>query len=137
MTRAELRIFLDGFYCGCGAPEAASASFLRLLEQYNDEERDTREPAYKALPKWIPDDGLMFLTLYWLTHLDLLEHGGGVLASWLTDKGREVLGAMREEKADGFEALHGQYCVHGVDVDDIGPGKHDCSKADADDRSKE
>lgn len=129
MTRQELRRFLDKFFCGCGSPEAASASLLRLLEQYSDENRDG-EPAYKALPTWIPDEGIRYLVLYWLTELDLLEHGGGVMASWLTGKGQNVLEALRREKADDFEALHGMYCIHGYDVEGPGAEGHDCRAAE-------
>jgi hypothetical protein len=129
MTRQELRVFLMTWFCGCGAPEAATASLLRLLEQYSDEHREADgEPAYKALPKWIPDKGIMFLTLYWLTDLDLIEHGGGVLASWLTGKGQAVLEALRREKEDGFEALHASFCAHGYDLDDRA---HDCMTFEA------
>jgi hypothetical protein len=129
MTRQELRCFLDKHFCGCGNPTGATASLLRLLETFDHPFDDGREPPYKSLPKWIPDDGAMFLLVYWIDHLDLIEHGGGVLASWLTSKGKDLLEALRREKEDRFEALHGTYCIHGFDVE--GSETHDCEAADA------
>ncbi len=121
MTRQELRVFLDKLYCGCGDPESASRSLLRLLEQFSDR---NNEPAYLALPKWISDDGVMFLTLYWMSDLGLIEHGGGVLASWLTGLGSDVLKALRRESIDDFDGLHAMHCIHGYDMDDK---IHDCA----------
>ncbi len=119
MTRQELRVFLQEHFCGCGDPESACRSLLRLLEQFSSHDH---EAAYLALPKWIPDDGIMFLVLYWLDRQSLIEHGGGVLGSWLTDKGKETLEALRREAPDDFEALNEMSCVHGFDIS--GPCTH-------------
>lgn len=128
MNRQELRIFLDEHFCGCGNPTGATASLLRLLETF-DRDFDKREAPYLSLPKWIPDDGAMFLLVYWIDHLGLIEHGGGVLASWLTPKGEELVQALRREKEDDFEKLHETHCAHGFDVE--GPDTHDCSAFEA------
>lgn len=139
MTRQEMRIFLDAHFCGCGNPENAAGSLLRLLEQFEDgpgfEEsgEPRKEPAYLALPRWLPDDGVVMLLLYWLSHLELTEHGGGVLGSWLTGTGQRLLEGLRREEADDFEGLFAVHCVHGFDVhgfDAEGPGRHACASVD-------
>ena len=125
MTREELRVFLQDHFCGCGNPSGASASLLELLEIWEDKDR----PMYKEIPKLVQDDGCAFLLMYLIDqHMGLIEHGGGVMASWLTGKGTEVMKALRNEKADGFEKLHEMHCIHGFDVD--GPNTHDCRAAD-------
>lgn len=116
MTRQELRVALE-FYCGCGDPQAASATLTGLLESFDDG-GDRR-----FVDKVAPDNGAAMLILYWLTDLDLIEHGGSVSCSWLTGKGARWLEALKRERADNFEALHGMACVHGYDVTDT---SHDC-----------
>ena len=111
MTRPNLRVFLNGWFCGCGNPELACArlrDILKLHPLY-----DNRE-ALKAL---IPDTGMEMLVLYFLDHLDLTEHGGGIGGAWLTDKGKAVLEALEREAGDGFETLTGMCCVHGYSVE--------------------
>lgn len=126
MTREELRVFLQEHFCGCGNPTGATGALLRLLEVW-----DSKELAmYQELPKLVQDDGTMFLLVYLVDrHMGLTEHGGGVLASWLTPKGEAVLAALRRERADDFEKLHDTHCAHGFDVD--GPNTHDCMAAEA------
>ena len=34
MTTEELRVYLDQLYCGCGSPEAADKTLLRLLDLF-------------------------------------------------------------------------------------------------------
>jgi hypothetical protein len=119
MTRPELRVFLSDHFCGCGSPEAASAALLRLLRLH---------PLYDhraEFKAWVPDDGIEYLLLYALDRWELTEHGGSAGGAWLTPKGEAVRDALTREEADGFEALNGNYCVHGYDVDDE---SHDCMK---------
>lgn len=107
MTRQELRVFLDEWFCGCGSPSDATLALLRLLELH---------PLYEhqdELKRMLPDGGLRYLTLYTLDYFDLSEHGGTVGGSWLTDKGKAVLAALQREAGDEFQALHVQHCCHG------------------------
>lgn len=127
MTRIELRVFLDSFFCGCGMPNAACGALLRFLSLHERSD-DSWERQRKERDQWIPDDGLQMLVLYLIDSLGLLEHGGSVGGSWLTDKGAAVLARLREEQADDFEALLADHCVHGYGVeDDIANGTHDCA----------
>lgn len=129
MTRPELRVFLMKFFCGCGNPEEASRSLLRLMSLFADDAKGKPYQEFKAqLESLIPDIGIQNLMLYFLTELGLLEHGGGVFASWFTGKGDAVYEALKREEADGFEALHEMFCVHGYDV---GDKDHSCAKADS------
>lgn len=133
MTRAELRLYLDTWFCGCGNPEEAAGTLLRLLRLH---------PLYEhhaELEVWIPDMGVRMLLLYSLDRDGLTEHGGNVGGAWLTDKGQGVLDALAHEEAleaggdrDAridlqFRDLFGEYCVHGVDTDDQ---THDCMAAE-------
>lgn len=117
MTRQELRIWLGERFCGCGSPEDAAAALLRLLRLHPLHEN---RASFEA---WIKDSGVEYLLLYQLDRDDLTEHGGTVGGGWLTDKGTALRDALAREEADEFEALFGEYCAHGFDVDD---DSHDC-----------
>lgn len=120
MTRAELRIVLDEWFCGCGSPEEASRALLQLLRLHPLFEH------YGELHDWIGDIGPEYLLLYMLDRFELTEHGGSVGGAWLTEKGEAVRDALAREEEDGFEALHENHCVHGYDIDDA---SHDCFAA--------
>ena len=117
MTREELRIFLDQFYCGCGNPRLASESLFSLLRRYERGHDDNSKIVAN-------DEGVMYLTLYWMTHFGLIDHGGSVNSSWLTELGTNVLHALAREASDEFESLHHVHCVHGFDISD---NLHDCA----------
>lgn len=121
MSREELSVFLQEWFCGCGNPEDAADALLRLLRLH---------PMYehgKELDEWVGDNGLAYLLLYSLDRYDLTEHGGSVMGAWLTEKGTAVRDALAREEADEFEELFTQRCVHGFDIDDE---SHDCMAAD-------
>lgn len=111
MTRPELRVFLQKWFCGCGDPTAATTrlrDILKLHPLYNHRDE------FEAL---VPDNGLQYLLLYTLHHFDLTEHGGTVGGAWLTDKGKAVLEALNRESVDDFQELLEQSCVHGYSVE--------------------
>jgi hypothetical protein len=112
MTRPELRVFLQDWFCGCGEPDEAAKALLRLLRLHPL--FDNRE----AFEAWLPDVGLQNLVLYSLDRKELTEHGGSVGGGWLTPLGEQVLSALAAEEADGFEALTEMHCAHGYDIDD-------------------
>lgn len=120
MTRAELRIYLDEWFCGCGNPGMAASALLSLLRLHP---LHAHRPEIEA---WIGDFGIEYLLLYTLDSQDLTEHGGTVGGGWLTEKGEAVRDALAREEQDGFAGLFAQHCVHGVDVDDA---SHDCMAA--------
>ena len=111
MTRAELRVFLSTWFCGCGSPEEASATLLKLLDLH---------PLYKhsaKLTAMVPDEGIRELLRHTLDSFGLTEHGTSLGGAWLSEKGTHVQAALRCESADGFVALHGDYCIHGIETD--------------------
>lgn len=123
MTRQELRIFFSDWFCGCGNPEDAAATLLRLLELH---------PAYehgKQLEELVPDTGARYLLLYSLDRYELTEHGGSVMGAWLTPKGEALRDGLRAVGGlDGLEALFdAHYCIHG-EAHEENPD-HDCMKA--------
>jgi hypothetical protein len=112
MTRRELRVFLQDWFCGCGSPDAA-ADTLRILLALHP--LHSNREAFEAL---VPNNGIQYLLLYTLDQFDLTEHGGNVGGGWLTDKGHAVLAALDNEKADDYEALFAMSCAHGYAVDE-------------------
>lgn len=117
MTRQDLSVFLQDWFCGCGNPRDAAAALLRLLRLH---------PAYdhtEELEALIPDNGIRHLLLYHLDQLGLTEHGGNIGGAWLTDKGEAVQDALSREEVDGFVALLQLRCVHGFSDDE----PHDCA----------
>jgi hypothetical protein len=122
MTRPELRVFLQEWFCGCGSPESAAARLRDLLALH---------PLYDHRPeieRLLPDVGIQELVLYTLDYFDLTDHGGTVGGGWLTDKGRAVLDALNRETADSYETLMAQSCCHGYAVDDELMECPECSK---------
>lgn len=120
MTRLELRVYLQSWFCGCGDPEAACATLLRILRLH---------PAYEhrdELAALIPDEGARLLLLYRLDRDGLTEHGGSIGGAWLTDKGTAVRDALAREESDGFEALMQAACIHGYAWEDPEDADHVC-----------
>jgi hypothetical protein len=111
MTRQELRVFLQDWFCGCGSPDAA-ADTLRIILTLHP--LHSNREAFETL---VPNDGVQHLLLYTLDHFDLTEHGGSVGGGWLTEKGKAVLAALEREKADDYEALFETACLHGYAVE--------------------
>lgn len=122
MTRQDLRVFLQEWFCGCGSPQDACRALLNLLRLHPLYEH------YDELEAFLPDDGVQYLMLYTLDHFELTEHGGNVGGAWLTNKGKAVLVALERETGDEFEALTESCCIHGYSVED-GDEPHDCFAA--------
>lgn len=112
MTLPELRVFLQKWFCGCGRPATAVEALRTILALH---------PLYEdgnCLETLIPNEGVLYLTLYTLDRFDLTEHGSGIRFGWLTDKGTAVLAALEREKAtDGYDTLFAPACVHGQLID--------------------
>lgn len=123
MTRPELRIFFADWFCGCGNPEDAAHSLLRLLEMHPMYER------YEEFKLWQPDMGVRYLLLYTLDSYDLTEHGGNVGGAWLTPKGEALKAGLEREFEDGgfLPLFDGTYCIHGVTHEE--DPEHDCMSA--------
>lgn len=120
MTREQLRVELNWF-CGCGNPEDAAATLLKVLRMH---------PLYEHRSEFgemVPGTGLQYLLLYLLGEKGWFEHGGTIGGQWLTDRGEAVKAALEaEQEADGLEALFDAHCIHGFDFDDQ---EHDCMAA--------
>jgi hypothetical protein len=111
MTREELRVFLQGWFCGCGNPDDAAKTLHDVLAAHVARDRDT-------LTALLPDVGVRHLLLYTLDHFGLTEHGSSVEGAWLTDKGTRVFEALVREAPDNFETLtEGDVCIHGYSFD--------------------
>ena len=112
MTRQELRVFLNDWFCGCGAPDDAARRLMDILALH---------PLYDHRPEiealFQGDTGLEMLTLYTLAYFGLTEHGGTVGGGWLTDKGKTVLEALQRESANDFDTLCEASCLHGYGVE--------------------
>lgn len=111
MTRQELSVFFQEWFCGCGSPEMAAETLRMVLSMHPLYEHGAE---FDAL---VPCEGLRMLLLYTLDHFELTEHGGTVGGGWLTDKGKAVLAALEREKSDNYAALFAQACIHGYAVE--------------------
>lgn len=90
-------IYDDLGFCGCGQPEEALKLVLTLLRL---------APFYDSRPEieaLLPDPGVQMIVLYTLDHAELIEHGGGVGGSWLTDKGERFLALL--EATDDWDEI--------------------------------
>lgn len=96
--------------CGCGSPEDAYNFCRDALDCFDRRgcrevppSRDwiNAEDALKSLIQARPNEAAHVLA-HLLTHLNLLEHGGSVGGSWLTDNGARIIdmGPMTEELMD-------------------------------------
>lgn len=85
-------------FCGCGDPDAAAKWLLRLLVLMDSDPRDL--PAIEAHWGATLDTPAYYLILYYLDAEGWTEHGGNVCGSWLTDKGRAGMIALREFRED-------------------------------------
>lgn len=97
--------------CGCGSPEECLAYIRDVLKLQSElssvvyaasDRLGPNSKEYKAVyDSWKAEgEALMgrsyYYTLYCLTRDDLLEHGGSVGGSWLTDKGAMLLADLNE-----------------------------------------
>lgn len=94
-------------FCGCGSPEDAYElvrDILRLAPFYEGWKDGTPNRA-KVRELLGRTDAVFYLVLYQLDRAGLIEHGGGIGASWLTQKGVHVLALMESaEESDLDEA---------------------------------
>jgi hypothetical protein len=112
MTRRELRVFLQDWFCGCGSPNYA-ADTLRIILTLHP--LHSNREAFEVL---VPHEGIEYLLLYVIDNFGLTEHGTNIRYGWLTDKGRSVLAALEREKADDYEKLFADACIHGYAIGD-------------------
>ena len=131
MTKTELKDFfyscgkhyLNGEdkglgWCGCGEPYAALQFLGEVLEAFRVslDERDPTETREESEARYLKpsrlcgaegNPGLAYGYLYNLDAVGLTEHGSNVRGSWLTDKGHEVLQAIKsitsEEDWDSYD----------------------------------
>lgn len=73
-------------WCWCNQPEEGLKlirDILNLCPLYENEN-------WKKVKKLLGSDGAFQLIIGDLNNRDLLEHGGGMVGSWLTDLGKEI-----------------------------------------------
>ena len=102
MTNAEkllTPIFTRRMFCGCGSDDAKWGIVLWILERCGDYSKTStlydEAEAHPELGDWIE------FALHTIDHMGesgsrLIEHGSGILGSWLEDAGRELLKFLRE-----------------------------------------
>lgn len=86
--------------CGCGNPDSAWRmvyDLLRLTPYYKDS-------GYRKAVWLIGSEGAHHIVLSAMTHAELIEHGGGIGGSWITDKGRWFTAAI--DYAGGPDVVH-------------------------------
>lgn len=100
-------------FCGCYTPDAVIEKLEQGLIAFD---RDN-QPTWESAVAWMDDN---IVLVYLLDGLGLTEHGGSVGGSWLTDKGKRLLGVLKaaDEHWDDEE-----YC--GWWVNPVRPGFKD------------
>jgi hypothetical protein len=94
-------------FCGCGDPDAGYSGLRDFLAIFDAGDRS--EAAWKAkcdrVTEWFKKlgDPTAYLLLYFFTETDLIEHGGSVGGSWLTEKGQLALEFLRDCGTDPDE----------------------------------
>lgn len=102
MTERELKLFeeLELGFCGCGDPKGALLFLRDVLQCFADRrtKRGDWDAQTKRLHNLLQLEENRFLGLsylYFIDNLGLLEHGTHITGSWLTERGEEVLDALR------------------------------------------
>ena len=83
-------------FCGCGCPEEAMQYIGKILGAVAARQESSWDINEVHQTLNLPDEHPAYWVVWY--HLDsrgLLEHGGNVTGSWLTDKGKEALRLCR------------------------------------------
>ncbi|OXB94826.1 hypothetical protein [Parageobacillus galactosidasius] len=112
--------FEDLRLCGCGSPDLRLKFIKGLLNLIND--RYEQDLPYEEYKKRLAElfgfkenkeakyyftgiqDGIVEFVLDQLNEAGLLEHGGSVGGSWLSDYGKEMLNILNEINEEEFDA---------------------------------
>lgn len=88
-------IYNDLGFCGCGQPEVVLEFVHKALQLINQRaEADFDAASHTKINEHFrfKNDNLFYwMAWYFLDRSDLIEHGIGVAASWLTEKGKAFL----------------------------------------------
>jgi hypothetical protein len=77
--------------CGCGSSEEIAKKAVELLDIFSTEHSmGSRDKVY--------DDEEYEVLAHWMDSLKITEHGTNICSSWLTEKGEQILNAIREVK---------------------------------------
>jgi len=138
MRAIELRdkIFLarheeDGLlgFCGCGEPAKALTFLKEVLQAYAIEDFDRRWDAVRWILDFDVEDGsapgIAWTYLYWLSSIELIEHGSSLPGAWLTEEGENLLAALEHYGTDdaAIKQLHEQ--ARKDFQEDLAAGKYD------------
>ena len=90
-----------GTICGCGNPAEAHQALLDLLRLLDGppEERFTSLRNAQILA-YCGSQPMLALTLNLLTNMGLIEHGGSIGGSWITDRGHDLLKLLESASPD-------------------------------------
>jgi hypothetical protein len=83
--------------CGCGDPETVLELIRDVLTAIALRAEDRWDESNKRLSTLIPDTVLGMAFWYALDHTEVIEHGGYILDSWLTDDGILLLKQLQTE----------------------------------------
>lgn len=75
--------------CGCGSADLLADKAVAVLKNF---ELEPTDPSRFYVGENVTNE----LLAHWLDSKGLLEHGGSVSGSWLTDKGKEVLQLIKD-----------------------------------------
>lgn len=109
VTEEVGELFHELGFCGCGCPDEAFELLRQVLAAFSEKIDWDAPDAKERYKDWakrfrdlLPVDdnpGLAYSYLYWMDSKNLIEHGSGILSSWLTEDGRRVLAILNDAAA--------------------------------------
>lgn len=79
-------------WCGCGCPGEVLTFMRDVLQAINNRSENWTDETNAKIFELVPRDTALGTSyLYMLDAHGLLEHGGSIGGSWLTDKGKDIL----------------------------------------------
>jgi hypothetical protein len=85
--------------CGCGRPDELKQFIKELLiAQSQDLNYEEKTKLRNEILEKVDKDLIFEFIFHRLEYADLVQHGGSVYGSWLTDKGKAFITAVDEFK---------------------------------------
>ncbi len=82
--------------CSCGCPEETAKFLIKILSAYEvayrgDKPHDEFIKLKKMADELLGNQNTFYLLMYLMDSQGWFEHGSGIGASWLSEKGKEIL----------------------------------------------
>lgn len=88
--------------CGCGNPKDVKKFIYELLKNHKEyeDDYDAMTENRKRIIKETDTNVIFEFVFHVLDHNDLLNHGGSIYGSWLTEKGEKFFDSLSKNLSD-------------------------------------